>query len=352
MVPMLGLMTMTKIAILGDTHIGARNDDLNVYQNMKEFFRDTFFPTLSGRGIQHVIHMGDVFDRRKFLNTEIFHKARTDIFEPLNRYNVHVVLGNHDCVKTSTNFPNTSVFLEDYTNIVYVERPQHIDIDGFQPLIVPWINKENHDETMEVIKKSRAMFVFGHLELNGFEFHAGSVCKHGISPSIFKKFAKVYSGHFHKKSESDIINYVGTPYQTTWIEFTERKGFHIFDTETHEMEFIENPNNLFVEIDDEWDYDKNPLTGKYVRVVVSEEKSKSPQFDLLKSKIEDQGCIKLSTKIIEKVELKEEVQINDEAVDDMNIISISNEYIDKLEYTRKDDLKKLLSTLHRMASDA
>ena len=341
---------MTKIAILGDTHIGAKNDDLNVYENMREFFQGLFFPTLKERGIEHVIHMGDVFDRRKYLNTHIFKMARADIFEPLNRFNVHVVLGNHDCVKTSTNFPNTSVFLEDYDNIIYVERPQTVSItDDFEPLMLPWINKENFQETMDVIKKSKAMFAFGHLEITGFEYHAGTMCKHGLSPSIFKKFAKVYSGHFHKKSEGNVINYVGTPYQTSMHELTERKGFHIFDTETHEMEFIENTNRLYVEITDDWTGEES-LKGKYVRVAISEEKSKSPEYDILKSKIEEQGVIKVSTRITERVELKEEVVIDDEAIDDMNIVTISNEYIDKLDYTRKEDLKDLITTLHKLAS--
>ncbi len=340
---------MSLIAVICDTHIGARNDDPNVYQNMKEFFQDTFFPTLKERGIENIIHMGDVFDRRKFINTAIFDKAKKDIFEPLNKYNVHVVLGNHDAVLTSVNFPNSSIFLEEYKNIKYITGPQHIDIDGFKPLIIPWINKENYQETMDTIKKSKAKFAFGHLEISGFEFHAGSVCKHGISPSIFKKFDKVYSGHFHKKSESGIINYLGSPYQTTWIEFTERKGFHIFDTETQEMEFIENPNRLFVEIDEDWDYSTS-LKGKYVRMVVSEEKSKLPEYDIMKAKIEEQGVIKVTARIINKVELKEDVEIDDESIDNMDIITISNEYIDNLEYSRKPELKDLVSTLHRLAS--
>jgi DNA repair exonuclease SbcCD nuclease subunit len=340
-----------KIAILTDTHWGARNDDLNVYQNMREFFEESFFPVLKNKNIKHIIHMGDVFDRRKFLNTQIVDLVKKDILDNMKQYETHIITGNHDCYFTSQNLSNASIVLREYDNLKFYDETQVVDIDGFKSLFIPWINRSNYNDTMKLIEKTKEKIAFGHLEIAGFEFHTGSICNHGISAKIFDKFDKVYSGHFHKKSTSGRITYLGSPYQTTWIEASEAKGFHIFDTETLEMEFIENPNRLFVVIDDQFDFDRK-IEGKYVKINVTEEKSRLPTYDVLRSKIEESGAIKVTANITERVELTEEVDVEDSSVDDMDIITISNTYIDALEYSSKDNLKELMASLYREVNNA
>ena len=56
----------------------------------------------------------------------------------------------------------------------------------------------------------------GHLELNGFVATAGHVMDHGMDMDPFKKFKKVYSGHYHTRSNVGNIYYLGNPYEMFW----------------------------------------------------------------------------------------------------------------------------------------
>ena len=66
-------------------------------------------------------------------------------------------------------------------------------------------------------------------KINGFEMHRGAYCNSGMENEIFKKFDTVLSGHFHHKSDNGNVYYLGTPYELTWQDYADKKGFHIFE---------------------------------------------------------------------------------------------------------------------------
>jgi DNA repair exonuclease SbcCD nuclease subunit len=102
------------------------------------------------------------------------------------------------------------------------------------------------------------------------------IAKQGLNASIFNKFDSMYTGHFHKKSDNGTVFYLGTPYQINWNDYGETKGFHIFDTETLEMEFIPNPNSMFEKIyydDSVQNFDNFevwPYDNKIIKVIVTQ----------------------------------------------------------------------------------
>ena len=61
-----------KIALLNDTHFGARNDSLIFDDFFHKFYNEIFFPYLKEHNIKTLIHLGDVVDRRKFINFRIY----------------------------------------------------------------------------------------------------------------------------------------------------------------------------------------------------------------------------------------------------------------------------------------
>ena len=97
-----------KVAIITDTHFGARNDSPAFSRYFKKFYEEVFFPTLEERGIRTVIHMGDVVDRRKFINWKTLYQMREVFFDACyGRYiNLHVIIGNHDTFFKNTNAVN------------------------------------------------------------------------------------------------------------------------------------------------------------------------------------------------------------------------------------------------------
>ena len=56
------------IALLNDSHFGVRNDS-QAFQNYQlDFFDNQFFPYMQDNNIKNLIHLGDVVDRRKYIN--------------------------------------------------------------------------------------------------------------------------------------------------------------------------------------------------------------------------------------------------------------------------------------------
>lgn len=251
---------MTKIALITDTHFGVRNDNQILAAYFTKFYRDIFFPRLEAENIKRIIHLGDVVDRRKFINFLSSDQLRSSFMNPINDLNIHLdcIVGNHDIYfknKLDINAINQLYCRSDYP-INLIEKPTEIDIDGCKILLVPWICADNSNSCYEALSTSTASIVMGHFEINGFEMHRGSICEAGIGKDIFNRFDLALSGHFHHKSSYGNIHYLGCPYEMTWNDYDDPKGFHIFDTETFELTFIENPYKIFVK----FEYDETKLS--------------------------------------------------------------------------------------------
>lgn len=302
---------MVKKAVLVDTHFGVRSDDLQFHANMKKFFDNIFFPEIDKRGIKEIIHGGDVFDSRKKINVLSARLAREYFFDPFSNRNMEmdVIAGNHDLYfRHESHTSALNEFLEDQYNVnVFTEVVQKDDI-----LYVPWIHKNNRESSIEAIQKSSARVVFGHLELIGFQLLAGQKSRHGEDSKLFEKFEHVYSGHFHHKHTQGNVTYLGSPSQHTWADVDDIRGFHIFDTETHEMEFIPNPYNIYCKVKYGEEVD---VLEKHVRVYYDEISSQS-EFDKYIKKLEKDAYSvnAIATQKYRKVEGsvdKENIEIDD-----------------------------------------
>ena len=241
-----------KVAIITDTHWGARNDSQVFSNYFAKFYENIFFPTLEKRGIRTVIHMGDIVDRRKFINYKTLFQMRHHFFDACyGRYiNLHMIIGNHDTFFKNTNSLNSMdcLRLHDDHQVHIYEEPTEVDFDGLKCLMMPWICDETREQSLKAIQDTKAQILFGHLEVKGFEMHIGSFSREGVDANLFQKFDMAMSGHFHHKSDNGNIYYLGNPYQITWSDYKDPRGFHIFDTETRELEFILNPLEMFHKI--------------------------------------------------------------------------------------------------------
>ena len=166
-----------KIEIITDTHWGARNDSQVFMDYFAKFYKDIFFPTLMEREITTVIHMGDIVDRRKFINYKTLYQMRHHFFDECwDRYiNLHLIIGNHDTFFKNTNDVNSmdclrmmSAGRRTNTFIKIYDSPTEIIFDGLKCFIQPWICSENEVESLDMIAKTDAQILFGHLQVRGF----------------------------------------------------------------------------------------------------------------------------------------------------------------------------------------
>ena len=239
-----------KIALLNDTHFGVRNDSPAFIKYQNRFYDELFFPYIIENKIDTLIHLGDVVDRRKFINHNTAHNFKKVFWDKLDKLNIktYVIIGNHDTYYKNTNEVNALQNLEISKNTEVFTKATELEFDGLKVLFIPWICDDNETESVETIKNSTSPIAMGHLEIKGFEMHNGHYNDHGQEKAMFKRFEKVLSGHFHKKSDDGQIYYLGTQYEMTWSDYMCPKGFHIFDTSTREVTRIPNPIRMFKKI--------------------------------------------------------------------------------------------------------
>lgn len=266
-----------KIALLNDTHFGCRNDSPAFIEFQNKFYNDLFFPYLQKENITTLIHLGDVVDRRKFINHNTADNFKRVFWNKLDELGIdtHVIIGNHDTYYKNTNKVNALQNLELNKKCKVYLTAETVTFDNLPILFIPWICDDNQQESISTIENSQSTITMGHLEIKGFEMHNGHMNEHGLEKSMFKRFEKVMSGHFHKKSDDGHIYYLGTQYEMTWSDYNCQKGFHIFDTDTRELTRVENPNKIFKKIiynDKDINYDTYDITDydrSFIKLYIS-----------------------------------------------------------------------------------
>jgi len=339
-----------KIAIITDQHLDGRKGSLAFWNYFQRFYDEIFFPTLEREGITTVFDLGDTFDNRKSMDYNTFARIKANYFDRLEGIDVHMILGNHTTYYKNTNKINSpELLLQHLDNFHLYTSVTELNLGSKKFLMLPWINAGNREESMEAIENSDANIVCGHLEMNGFEVTPGMKFDHGgLEASIFKKYDRVWSGHFHHRSKRGNVQYLGNPYQMFWNDYKDQRGFHIYDTETDKLRYIKNPFEIFQKVfynDIENDYTNvstDHLKDSFVKVIV-EEKRDYTQFENFVEKIYREGAY--DVKIVETL-------VDTEGVDDVDLnikdtLTLLGEYIDEIELSvDKTDLKKLMQSLY------
>ena len=341
---------MTQFAILGDTHWGCRNDLPLFYGHFEQFYT-TLIEDLVERDVTDLFQLGDLFDRRKYINFKTLNEAKRCFFDKLkaNNINLHVLVGNHDIhMRESVDINSPSLVLGEYDNITVYTKPTTVNYNGTTIDMIPWICRDNEKEVLDFIAKSKSDLCFGHFEILSFVMYQGMESHEGLPIDLFAKYEKVCSGHYHTRSQKENIVYVGTPYEMTWQDYNDPKGYHLFDIKTRELEFVQNNRTIFTRIEYN---DTNPLVDlstldlrdKFVKLIVTN-KSDLYKFDNYVQKLYSKGCYEI--KIVEDLTEFTEGEI-DEDLDLEDTIDVVSNYIDSIETTAdKEKIKSFMKSLY------
>lgn len=344
-----------KIGIINDTHFGARNDSTQFDSFFKKFYQDVFFPYLEKHQIKTLIHMGDVFERRKYINFQILHSCKKYFFEPLKKLGIDMIVipGNHDVYYKNTNSVNSlDLLLPEYDNIEVLQNPTIKKIGNKTFKFIPWICSDNYEECMtEIVKpnsENKNTIVIGHFEIDGFEMFRGIKNDGGMDKNVFHQYPMVLTGHFHHRSSVDNVFYTGNPYEMTWADFDDPRGFHVLNTQTTELTFIENPYKMFHKIyyDDTKPRVIDPIKYKQscVKVIVAN-KTDYIAFDKLIESLYANEVTELT--IHEDFSDFESDVLADEPAKIEDTMTLLSEYVDSIETSEdKERLKTLLKTLY------
>ena len=340
-----------KIAIINDTHFGIRNDSPIFLDYFSKFYNDVFFPELDKRGITEIVHLGDLFDRRKYINFNTLMRTKNDFVLPIiqKKYKFTIIAGNHDVFYKNNNDLNSlTELLGAYQsdNFDIIIEPKNKMIGNKNILMLPWICDENREHVSDTIKSTKSRLCFAHLELIGFDYYKGMVADHGDDPSDYKKFDMVLTGHYHTKSQQGNISYLGAPCEYVWTDYNDPKGFHIFDTSNYELEFIQNPYTIFkkisyhdheITLEDVNKFNFSTYKDTFIKLIIQ---SKSNPFilDMFIENLEKIGIADLQ--VIEEELVLDDTEVISESED---TITILRKFVDSL--PTKVDKRKLNSIL-------
>ncbi|NHJ31365.1 MAG: recombinase [Asgard group archaeon] len=336
-----------QVAIITDSHWGFKKGSKVFEEYFENFYRTVFFPTLEEYGIDTVIHMGDAFDSRKTIDYASLEWAKRVVFDPLSKYKVHLMIGNHDTYYKNTSQVNSpELLLKSYPNIKTYSSPTEVTIGGLDILFLPWINENNETQSFKLIKNTTCEIAMGHLELNGFRVNKQIVMDHGHDSKLYSKFTKVFSGHYHTRSDDRRIFYLGNPYEMFWSDVGDRRGFTIFDTETLEHFPVDNPYSIFKLVDyveDGMDKEQN-FENKIVKVIVREKKNQNKFEEYIKHLYLQNPA---EVKIVENFQIVEGEKITED-IQSENTLSILNRYVTESENELdKSILKNMIQEVYQ-----
>lgn len=348
---------MTQIALITDTHWGARADSPIFAQHISRFYEEVFFPYLDEHNINFIFHLGDIVDRRKYINFVTAKNLTKDFIAPIRNKNkfLYALIGNHDTFYKNTNEVNSmDVLYGDRAGFTYISEPIELDLEC-KILMMPWICADNYDKCMKMIHETDAQVLFGHLELKGFEMYKGQPNDHGFESSMFDKFDVVCSGHFHHKSSRGNIHYLGAPYEMTWSDYDDPRGFHVFDTKTRQLTFIQNPNKIFhkihyndsgMQLEDILINDFEQYKNCVIKVIVKN-KTNPHMFDVFIDKLEKAGVADLQV-VEDHLNLNLEVD-EDILKDAEDTLTLLTKYASQVTKQKSKELSKFLQDLYSEA---
>ena len=342
------LKDIRKVFLLGDLHLGVRNNSMEWSDIQSDFLLNFFLQKVDEEGFDPerdiLVQVGDWNHIRESTNVRI-QNISLQIAKVLSekfKRGIYLILGNHDVYyKDRTDTHSLKGYDLMFKNFNIFEKPEILEINSHKFLMLPWI--ESVPELKETVKLyDSSKYIFCHADFKGFSLNKATKLEHGLEYDDVKSFKRVYSGHIHIRQDKNNVLYVGTPYEMDRGDRGNTKGFYVLDvSETNITEkFVENtisPKHIKHDIIELLNLNTDELKKLFFNnfVDVTIESTLSARFPITKftELVKDFGYRRLEffSYSVEQLKTKSEVEINSNY--EYNIFSILEEKIKESTHT-------------------
>jgi hypothetical protein len=339
------LKNIRKIFVLGDLHLGIRNNSLEWSDIQINFLIDYFLQKVDDEGFDPetdiLVQVGDWNHVRESTNVRIYKLSLriAEAFTNKFKRGVFVILGNHDVYyKDRTDTHSLEGFNLIFNNFHIFEEPRSLTINSHNFLMLPWI--ENLEKLKGVVANNRSSkYVFCHADVKGFNLNRVTKLEHGLDSDDLTNFKRIYSGHIHIRQEKGNVLYVGTPYEMDRGDRGNVKGFYVLDASGEEIKekFIENtvsPKHVKFNIMDllilTQDQIKDLFLNNFVDILIDSELSQKFPFSQFTDLVKGFGHRRLELASYSKDQIKSKSEVEQNTDYSYNIFAILDEKLSQM----------------------
>lgn len=269
-----------KIAMIADVHV-EKNKNLEHIIDCCKWVGDE----LVKNNIKHLFVLGDFINSRIKIDSLVINTA-IQILEQWESLglNVYLILGNHELYYKENKEDETEVTsIKPFKRLCKViETYEVITLEDTNIHCIPWItNLNRYKEILKSINFNESDLILSHTEVFGSIVNGSYSIRdsNGISSDLFK--VKTFLGHYHERQDL----YVGSPISLNFGESSKNKGITIFDLETKETNFIQNPKSELyktISLEELKDLDKEKIKfSKFIRILLTEKISEEEKINLI-----------------------------------------------------------------------
>lgn len=232
-----------KVGILTDTHFGVYKGSSLFLDSAMRFFREFVIPEMRSRGVDTLIHAGDMFDNRSSIDIKVLNEVFRLFRDDLEDFQIYCIVGNHDTVYKNSIEVNSVETLRGFLNVHVVSSPVMVgDI-----ALVPWV--VNKDNFWLFMRDNKPKVTVGHFEITGGKTNSSGYDSNPdhLNPNDFDGFTKmVISGHYHHRSVMNLpncdIHYIGNCYHLNRGDACSDRGMVFLDVDKMQLEYVNDVN--------------------------------------------------------------------------------------------------------------
>jgi DNA repair exonuclease SbcCD nuclease subunit len=256
-----------KVAITGDLQFAEQSKlshltDEGITSRLVEQVRCFLWivDTAVERECEGLLALGDIFDPRRSIPVPVLDRTCRAFAYAAEKLWVAALAGNHDIYGREASINSLQAFLGS------AEVWDEPGTDG--PFaFVPWMDDPDdyRKAVGTVAREKEARYLFSHIMVEGAVPADVGKAKKDLRPQRWKR---IFLGDIHEPMEfSPNIQYAGAPMQHHFGDAGGARGFWILDTDTDEIEFIENTiSPRFHKVADLTYLRKHVREGDFVRV--------------------------------------------------------------------------------------
>lgn len=344
------LKNLENIVLISDIHFGIRNASVEWLENMTGYFNNFFFPLLNKIKEETpnsiVIIAGDYFDNRQSLDLNVMGTG-IDIMESMSEIlPVYIINGNHDVYRKNDNTINSLKVLRPIKNTHVITDNTVLETEKHKFLLFPWSGDIKGDFATVLNLPDDIDYAIMHEDIKSLIYDNGRQIVSGFDSSTFKG-KKIYSGHIHKRQESDKVTYIGSPYQLKRSDIGNTKGIYVLNVKENDVaeKFYPNdysPKFLKLIAKDIVDLPHENLvqimSNNYVDIIIKRTELNTINVSDLMKRLDECGAKKIEV-ILDNSEMEQILSEESEVSKDLTIEDITKSKINKLDIPDEEKAK-------------